>query len=51
MPIKQYIEQKLQMLEIDFRLSLSEQEIAHMRSLKTENSVNAYAYYLLQEKL
>ena len=51
MPIKKYIQDKLKILQRDFQLNLSDEEVAHMKSLKTESDVNAYAYDLLREKL
>lgn len=35
-PFEQYMEEKITMLTDEFRLKLTEDEIAHMRSLTTE---------------
>ena len=50
-PLKQYIKEKLKMLQDDFRLKLSTTEITHMQSLKTERQVDNYAKALLNAKL
>lgn len=50
-PLKVYIKEKLRMLTKDFCLRLSDEEIRHLKSLKTEIDVDHYAHTLLTTKL
>lgn len=50
-PFSKYREEKLKMLTDEFCLKLTDEEIYHMRSLKTEAEVDRYAHQLLKEKL
>ena len=50
-PIKTYIKEKLRMLKEDFYLRLTEEEIAHMKSLKRDIDVDHYATQLIMDKL
>lgn len=51
MTLKQYITEKLRMLTEDFCMDLTESEIEHMKSLKTEIQVDNYARYLFEHNL
>ena len=47
----EYITQKISMLEDEFYLRLNYEDIAHMRSLKTEADVDRFAHQILVDKL
>ena len=49
--IKTYIKEKLRMLQNDFYINLTEEEIAHMKSLKREIDVDHYAYDIINKNL
>ena len=49
--IKTYIKQKIRMLQRDFRLHLTEEEINHLQSLKREIDVDHYAHDIIMNKL
>ena len=49
-PIK-YIQAKIHMLRNDFYINLTNSEIAHFYSLKTESAVDQYAHDIIMEKL
>ena len=49
--MKSYINEKLKMLRGEFYLNISDEEEAHMRSLKTEIAVDNYAHSLIVHKL
>lgn len=38
---EKFIEWKIEMLETDFCIELTDKEKAHLKSLKTENAINA----------
>ena len=48
-PLKQYIKEKLRMLQKDFCIPLTAEQIAHMKSLKTDTQVDNYAYDLINQ--
>lgn len=50
-PLPQYIAHKISMLQSNFKLKLTEAEIAHMESLQTEIAVDNYAHSLIMKKL
>jgi hypothetical protein len=45
--LKQYIREKIRMLRKDFCIDLTDEQIAHMRSLKSEIAVDNYAHDLI----
>ena len=47
----EYITQKISMLEDEFYLRLNYEDIAHMRSLKTEADVDRFAHQILMDRL
>ena len=47
----EYITQKISMLEDEFYLKLNYEDIAHMRSLKTEADVDRFAHQILVDRL
>ena len=47
----EYITQKISMLEDEFYLRLNYEDIAHMRSLKTEADVDRFAHQILVDRL
>lgn len=47
LPLKQYIEEKIDMITDEFRIYLREEEKAHFRSLKSEIEVDHYARDIL----
>ena len=47
----EYITQKISMLEDEFYLKLNYEDIAHMRSLKTEVDVDRFAHQILVDRL
>lgn len=47
----EYITQKISMLEDEFYLKLNYEDIAHMRSLKTETDVDRFAHQILVDRL
>ena len=49
--MKEYIEAKIKFLRKDFKMKLTAEELAYMRSLKTEIQVDQYARTLFQIKL
>lgn len=49
--LKEYIEFKLMILIGDFKFKLTDDEIDHMKSLKTEGEVDRYAHELIMKKL
>lgn len=49
--IETYINHKLKMLKRDFHIRLTKTEINHMKSLRTEISVDNYAHTLIKTKL
>ena len=51
MDIKQYIKGKIKFLKKEFHMTLTEEEIDHFYSLKTENDVDRYVRDLFSEKL
>lgn len=48
---RQYITNKIRMLEEEFYIELTFGEIDHFRSLETKAEVDQYAHDLLREKL
>ena len=46
-----YITQKISMLEDEFYLRLDYEDIAHMRSLKTEADVDRFVHQILADRL
>lgn len=48
--LKQYKEQKIDMLRNDFWIPLTEDEIEHMNSLPSEMRVDAYARDLMRKR-
>ena len=49
--LPQYINNKIAMLREDFKMRLSKADIAHFRSLTTENEVDRFAHELFMRKL
>lgn len=49
--IKAYIKEKIRMLKKDFLITLTEDEIKHMKSLKRDIDVDHYAHDLIMSKL
>ena len=49
--LPEYIAQKISMLENEFYLRLDYEDIAHMRSLKTEAEVDRCAHHILVDRL
>ena len=49
--LPEYIAQKISMLEDEFHLKLNYEDIAHMRSLKTEADVDRFAHQILVDRL
>lgn len=49
--IKTYISRKIRMLQRDFRLHLTDEEINHLQSLKREIDVDHYAHDIIMNKL
>ena len=49
--LPEYITQKISMLEDEFCLRLDYEDIAHMRSLKTEADVDRFVHQILVDKL
>ena len=47
----EYITQKISMLEDEFYLRLNYEDIAHIRSLKTEADVDRFAHQILVDRL
>ena len=47
----EHITQKISMLEDEFYLRLNYEDIAHMRSLKTEADVDRFAHQILMDRL
>ena len=47
----EYITQKISMLEDEFYLRLDYEDIAHMRSLKSEADVDRFAHQILVDRL
>ena len=47
----EYITQKISMLEDEFYLRLNYEDIAHMRSLKTEADVDRFVHQILIDRL
>ena len=47
----EYITQKISMLEDEFYLKLNYEDIAHMRSLKTEADVDRFVHQILVNRL
>ena len=47
----EYITQKISMLEDEFYLKLNYEDIAYMRSLKTEADVDRFAHQILVDRL
>lgn len=45
--LKQYIKEKIRMLKKDFFIKLTDEQIAHMKSLKNEIQVDNYAHDLI----
>ena len=51
MPLPRYITHKISMLQSNFKLKLTEAEIAHMEALTSEIAVDNYAHALIMKKL
>ena len=49
--LPEYITQKISMLEDEFYLKLDYEDIAHIRSLKTEAEVDRFAHQILVDRL
>ena len=49
--LPEYVAQKISMLEDEFDLRLSYEDIAHIRSLKTEAEVDRFAHQILVDRL
>ena len=47
----EYVTQKISMLEDEFYLKLNYEDIAHMRSLKTEADVDRFVHQILADRL
>jgi hypothetical protein len=50
-PLETYILDKIHMMQTEFRMKLTESEIKHMKSLKSEIQVDNYAHDLFMKKL
>lgn len=50
-PLKQYIKQKIKMLNNEFLIELTDEEETHFYSLKTESEVDIYASRIIATKL
>ena len=51
MSIEEYRYEKIRMLEDDFCIDLSDDELDHFNSLETEGDIDAYAHDILVERL
>ena len=51
MPLWQYIQEKIEMLQDEFKIQLSASEISHMMKLQSEIAVDNYAQTLFIERL
>lgn len=49
--LPEYVAQKISMLEDEFYLKLDYEDIAHIRSLKTETEVDQFAHQILVDRL
>lgn len=49
--LKDYIDDKINMLENEFYLKLTDEEKAHFYDIRTEEAVDQYAHRLLRDKL
>lgn len=49
--LPEYVAQKISMLENEFHLKLDYEDIAHMRSLKTEADVDRFVHQILVDRL
>ena len=49
--LPEYIIQKISMLEDEFYLKLDYEDIAHIRSLRTEAEVDRFAHQILVDRL
>lgn len=49
--LSDYIAQKILMIENEFYIKLSYEDIIHMKSLKTEAAVDQYAHHILVNRL
>lgn len=47
MPLPQYIKAKLKMIQKEFMIKMTAEQIAHMQSLKSEIAVDNYAHDLI----
>ena len=45
--LKQYVKEKIRMLKKDFMIKMTDEQIAHMKSLKNEIQVDNYAHDLI----
>lgn len=50
-PLRDYIDNKITMLEEEFLINLEDAEIYHLRNLKTEAEVNHYVHQIIINKL
>ena len=50
MSFKEYKKYKLKMLKRDFRITLTEEELAHANSLTTETQVNQFCIGILNKR-
>ena len=51
MTVDDYIEEKIQMIEEEFRITLTDDEKEHFRWLRTERDVDQYAHDIFSKKL
>lgn len=51
MPLWQYIQEKLFMLQDEFKFALDASEIKHMMELKSEIAVDNYAHSIMMNRL
>lgn len=50
-PLANYIKHKIFMLEREFKLNLTFEDIEHFKSLKTKNDVDRFAHTIIMERL
>lgn len=51
MPLPKYISYKINMIQNQFLVKLSEDDISKMRELKSEDAVDAYTHRILRDRL
>lgn len=51
MPLPKYIAYKAKMLQEQFMIELTKDDISEMQNLKSEDAVDAYVYRILRDRL